>query len=207
MPQVEAVRTTFSPDELGEQILRSVRSLPRQGLRLLIAHWAGETGWGRDCWNFNIGNKKATSAQQSYVALNCDENLPRADVLRMHAADPDHVQITLDANGNIPDSATLHAVFLPPHRVTWFRAFDSFAAGVSDYLGMLQRNFPEAWQVVLDGGSAEEYAKWLKQRRYYTASLSRYTRLLNDQLALVDERAPQALAMVEEIARSSVPLS
>lgn len=207
MAEIPLAKTPASAEQMGEKFLESVRTLTRQGLSLLIAHWAGETGWGNSMYGFNVGNEKSNGKSGNWHFLSCDENLPLATAQKLQAADPERVHIrTAITEGMSPD-AWVNVWFDAPHPYTRFADYPDLDTGVAKYLSMLQRRFPEAWAVLTSGGSAEDYARALKKRGYYTASVNRYIELLRGTLAMVADRAPKALAMTERIATESAPLS
>lgn len=207
MPVQPAVITPHSANDIGLAFLRAVRTLTRSGLSLLIAHWAGETGWGKGMHNENVGNKKSSGKSGDWTFFGCDENLTLATAERLRAGEQGEL-VTVRSTWTDKDGvAWANVWFDAPHPYSRFAAFDSLDAGVADYIGMMKRTFPKGWAVVLRGGTPEEFAKALRDEHYYTASVASYTRLMKGVLAMVPSRAAEALAMVERVATESVPLS
>jgi hypothetical protein len=145
------VQTHCTPAELYRALGDAWRPLcgtepTRGGILVLLAHWALETGFGHSCWCYNLGNVKHVAGDgRDFYQIRCNELV----------------------NGN--------AVWYdPPHPATSFRAFDSLASGVVDYLTILRGQFGFAWPAV-EAGDAADFCHRLKLRGYYTADESTYT--------------------------------
>jgi hypothetical protein len=146
-----AVQTHCTPGELyrelGDAWVRLCGSEPtRASLLVLLAHWALETGFGHSCWNWNFGNSKHVAGDgRDFYQIRCNEVV-------------NGVVVWLD----------------PPNPGCSFRAFDSIAAGVVDYLTLLRGQFGFAWPHV-EAGDPAAFCHALKQRGYYTADEALYT--------------------------------
>ena len=116
-------------------------------LRILLAQWALETGWGKACHNWNIGNVKAAAGGvYNWQYFRCNEVL----------------------NGKI-------VWFDPPNPGCCFRAFSTIEDGVLDHLRLLvqHKTFSLAWPAVITGDPVR-YAHVLKMAGYYTADEATY---------------------------------
>lgn len=192
MPRVEALRTPASPDDVGLSMLTVLPSLSRSSLRILLAHWAGETGWGKAMYNWNVGNSKSGGKSGDWMYLSCTELVPRERVDAMLTDS----RVRLERPNQT--GAMVELRFEPDHPWSRFQSFVSLDEGVRHYLGMMARSFPRSWSVALRGdGNVEEYARILRSERYYTATVERYVALLKGTLDQVDRRAPEALAAAE----------
>jgi hypothetical protein len=207
MAEIPLTKTPASAETMGEKFLESVRTLSRQGLSLLIAHWAGETGWGDSMYGNNVGNEKSSGKSGNWHFLSCDENIPLATAQKLQAADPERVHIRTAITEGMSPKAYVNVWFDAPHPYTRFTDYADLDTGVAKYLSLIQRKYPEAWAVVTSGGTPEAFGTALKKRGYFTASLKIYLDLLKGTLAMVKDRAPKALAMTERIATESAPLS
>lgn len=117
-------------------------------LLILLAQWAFETGWGKKCHRWNIGNFKSSPGDgRAWVFYACTEYL-----------------------GNPP---VLHS-FTPPHPQTRFRAYLTIEEGVTDYVVSLKRQFWKAWPAV-EMGDPVQFAHLLKSQGYYTDDEAHYT--------------------------------
>lgn len=117
----------------------------KEALCVLLAQWALETGWGKKCWCWNIGNYKHVPGDgRDYTYFKCDE------VMR--------------------DGRT---VWYDPSRLAdkpycCFKAYSTIEGGAIDYLASLNKHFTSAWPDVL-AGNPEAFAHDLKLQHYYTA--------------------------------------
>lgn len=130
-------------------LCKAAPELPRSGVLVLLSQYALETGLGRACHNYNLGNAKhITGDGHKWTMFRCSEII----------------------NG--------HEVFFdPPHPQTWFRAFDTLEEGAADYVAMLRRRFAVAWPAV-ERGDVASFGHMLKAAHYYTADESAYVRAL-----------------------------
>ena len=170
-------------------------------LRILLAQWAEETGWGHACHNWNIGNVKASAGgAQGWQYFKCEEDLEASYAKKLVAADPRHVCIT----GNFMRKGVLYATtyFLPKHSGCCFRAFDTCDQGVLDHIVLLVNNprFSQAWPAVVHGDPAA-YAHLLKVAGYYTADESIYAQTVSSlfrQFKKIEPTAVPAAAQDDE---------
>lgn len=112
---------------------------------IVWSQWALETGRGKSCFNYNVGNIKQFDHTKPLHMLN-------------------RVWEIVDGK---------RVEFSPPHPQTWFRAYDSLGDGVVDYLSVLKRRFSRATPALLSGEPAT-FAEVLGACGYYTASASEY---------------------------------
>ena len=145
------VQTRCTPEELYRALGDAWRPLcgsdpSRASLLVLLAHWALETGFGHSCWCWNFGNVKHVAGDgRNFYQIRCNEIV----------------------GGRV--------VWLdPPNPGCSFRAFDSIAAGVVDYLTLLRGQFGFAWPQV-EAGDPAGFCHALKIRGYYTADEASYT--------------------------------
>lgn len=140
----------------------------RNGLLVLLAHWALETGFGHSCWNWNLGNYKHVLGDgHDYYQVRCNEIIGGQTVW-------------LD----------------PPNPGCSFIAFEDLATGASHYLTALRGTFRAAWPAVCAGDPAQ-FCHLLKIARYYTADEAVYAsgvvrcfRQLDSQIPNVEFNVP-----------------
>lgn len=120
----------------------------RDSILVLLAQWGIETGDGRACWNFNLGNVKRVPGEPWTWLQNVWEMI-----------------------------GGKKQVFQPPHPQTHFRAFRSLDDGAAAYLAFLHSRFAKSWPAVTDGDPAG-FAHLLKLQRYYTADEQQYARAM-----------------------------
>ena len=133
----------------------------RASLLCLLSQWALETGRGKHCHNWNLGNVK-WSPGYTRTMFRCSE---------------------VGTDGK-------ERYFDPPHPCTWFRAFEDLDHGVADYLHVLHDgHFAPAWASV-EAGDVHAFAVELKALGYYTASEALYERGVASLFAEFDAAIP-----------------
>ena len=155
-------RTVIAPEVLLVGLARVSPDLPWTSLLVLLSQWSVETGGGRACWNWNLGNKKRIPGRPFTMLRNTWE------ILRSPVTGP-HVTSSIDQG-----DGTWRVTFQPPHPQTHFQAFDSAEAGIFAYVDGMRRRFARAWVTLADG--PEAFAHALKTLRYYTAPADAYAR-------------------------------
>lgn len=154
MPKVAAIKTLVTAPEaliaLRDAWVERYGANPsRASLCVLVAHWALETGHGKSCWNYNLGNVKSFQREgDDWCFFRCNEIIKGKVVW-----------------------------FDPDHPACCFMAYPSLPAGAAAYLAKLVKHFAPAWPAVLAGDPAA-YSHLLKVNRYYTADETAYTRTL-----------------------------
>jgi hypothetical protein len=200
MAEVADKLTPVSAETLGSAFLEQLPGLGRQGLRLLLAHWASETGWGKSMHNWNVGNSKSSGSSGDWTYFKCGETVSLATATEWEKSG----LVTIDSiNG---DKATV--TVYPKHPACRFAAYPDLAAGAKAYLNLLQTSYSQAFDVAILGGTAEEFARALNanpKRIYYTASVESYVTLMNGVIKSVERAAPVVLASVPE--EGDVPLA
>ena len=144
-----------------------------EAIKILLSHWALETGWGKSMWCYNVGNAKAKpGGSYDWCFFRCNEIIDVRLAETMAERDPEHVQITKRyKNGRCI------TWFEPKHRWSCFRAFRSLEDGAYDHLKLIVQKFDKAWPYVV-AGNPERYSRALKGMGYYTADEEQYTRVL-----------------------------
>jgi len=211
MEEFKAERTKVTPQRMAlamyDAYWRYFRSWPnRDTIRVLLAHWALETGWGKWMWCYNVGNVKSHSGDDhDYCFFKCNEILIKPVAERLLVEDPTRVQIT-----SYRSDDTCIVWFLPKHPWSRFRAFKTLEEGVYHHLKLLVQKFNKAWPHAV-AGDPEEYCYALKEQRYFTADLSSYK---NTFLAVFDKLdalevpdGPVLTSMEKERVLGSVSLS
>ena len=142
----------------------------RGSLLVLLAQWALETGRGKACHCYNLGNAKSVDGDgYDYTFFRCNEVI----------------------GGRV-------VWFDPPHPACRFRAFETLEAGAADYLALLHRRFASAWPAVLAGDPAD-FAHRLKAARYYTANEAAYAAGLTSLFCEFDRTVPRDVPGVPDV--------
>ncbi len=176
--ELKAEKTNVSVQEIAIEMTlaywRYFRSWPKKNtIKILLAQWALETGWGKHMWCYNIGNAKSREGDgHDYCFFACNEILSEHASRALQAEDPERVKIT-----STRSNGTCIVWFYPKHPWCRFRAFRSLSEGVYDHLKMVVRTFDKAWPHAVDG-DPRAYSRALKLQKYYTADEASYTKTL-----------------------------
>lgn len=181
-------RTPVSHADVQKTLASLRPDLPQAALRLLVAQASLETARFTHCYNFNLGNKKASEGQSHTHLRNTWEMVSPAKArayatsAQSHLCSFDRDVMALEPNASKPK---LRVTFQPPHPQTRFRAYDSLEAGAKDWVAFLDRLGTKNPQLrdALESGDAEAYARELKRSGYFTASSSAYARGLKAHLS------------------------
>lgn len=195
---------TMSPNEVVTQstrpaardvvsmLLQSWNELTENGARTLTAQFIAETGGGKNCYNWNLGNVKS-GPNEPHMYLQgvwevlspsgAEAQVAQANGLA-HLATPDEIR---KHGWGCPDGQSI-AVFSPPHSQCRFRAYNSLQDGAQRWLGHHQRiaagdpNF----LTVVNAGDTKAVAHVLKKAHYYTADEGSYARAMTTAKANID---------------------
>jgi hypothetical protein len=164
-------RTRIVAGALGE-VLRN--EFEAQGLKLsphailvLVAMSAHETGEWVSCWNYNLGNVKASpSWEGNYTCLNNVWEVlkgkerwfsPRGEIAGRNGA-------LIGKEWALP----------PGHPQTRFRAYMSLDYGVAGFVSKMLGLYRPALEVLCNGGTSDAFIAELKRLKYFTGDLVKY---------------------------------
>ena len=185
-------RTTPTSRDVVVMLLAAWSDLTENGARTLTAQFMAETGGGKYCFNWNLGNVKA-GPNESHMYLRgvwevdsvdgAQAQVDRANGLA-HVATDDEIK---KHGWGCPAGKSI-AVFDPPHPQCRFRAYGSLAEGAKRWLGHHQKiaQHDADFITALNGGDTAAVAHALKQARYYTAAESDYARAMARTKTQVD---------------------
>lgn len=146
---VPTVRTSFSDLQLCSALIKAwydeYKSLPsKESIGVLVSQKKIETG-SNYCWGWNIGNSKVGNDEPGKII--------KYQMLR----------------GTWEIINGKKVIFEPPHRATWFMAFDTLAEGIRHHFDLLKnKRYKIAWAAV-EKGDVPLFAHLLRQQGYYTA--------------------------------------
>lgn len=171
------VATQVSPEDMRVALGAAWQALwnetpSTRSTLLLAAHYSLESGGGRSCMNYNIGNKKAKpdGGWGDFTFFTTWELVDESQAARDEAVNSDAApcrRVSTNPNG------TVKMVYSPNHPACCFRAYDSLDSGVADYLTGLKKRFSLAWDQVI-AGDPVAFSHALKVQHYYTALESEY---------------------------------
>lgn len=166
-------KTPATPEQAFASFRRAVPTLGADGLCVLVAHWALETGSGTRMCAWNIGGAKATvGGAHDWTFLTTHE--VEAGVSVKYSAPPLDMQpnITAESLRAVADKALVRRI-----RTTCFRAYESFDVAVADHVALIRKRFAPAWPHVV-AGNPQMYGLTLGALRYYTAPRDQYAAAL-----------------------------
>ena len=174
--------TTPTPRDVVTMLLLAWPELTDQGARTLTAQFMAETGGGKYCFNWNLGNVKAGPNEQHMYLRNVWEvDSPagaQAQVARAkglaHVATPEEIK----KHGWSCPAGKAVAVFDPPHPQCRFRAYNSLRDGAQRWLvhhQQIARRNP-GFLTALNAANIAAVAHALKLAGYYTAGEGDYAR-------------------------------
>lgn len=203
--ELEAVRTPVTKQQMAiafyEAYWRYFNSWPKKdSIRILLAQWALETGWGKSMWCYNVGNAKSRPNDgYDWCFYKCNEIIAKSTAERLQATSPATAKIT-----SYRSDGLCVIWFYPKHAWSRFRAFRALDAGVYDHLVLVVKKFDKAWPYVVRGDPAE-YSRALRRQGYYTADEAAYTKTLKgvfDMLASIE--LPDRPLLTEEERREAL---
>ncbi len=166
-PLYRAPKTTaVSAGEMNAAVVRVWKALVGNGksddlvedaAMVLVGQWGLETGWGAKMMNFNFGNVKRGGAKILFTAFSTSEyyTSEKGSIAAVNCAKHSRL-IGHNAKG-------WGAAFDPPHKQTYFRAYETLDDGVKAHFSVLQNqaNFVAGWKALADhaagtGASASE---------------------------------------------------
>jgi hypothetical protein len=189
--EVPVQRTSPSAAQVVDMLLGAWPELTNNGARTLAAQFMAETGGGKYCFNWNLGNVKArdTSVLHMYLA-NVWECFSKANA--------DSAVANAGGQARIPDAdeSKKHGwacpdtivVYSPPHAQCRFRAYASLADGAKRWLEHHKAIAAKdaGFLTSLNSGDTAAVAHALKSAGYYTASEADYAKAMKRTKASVD---------------------
>ena len=181
--QVVPVLREFWPD-IGEQ-----------GARTLAAQFSIETGAGRHCYNFNIGNPKAGPSEPHMYLRGVWEGLGRSELDRMRGDTKFGALVREEApadilkKGHVVPGGKIVVILDPPHPGARFRANATLELGVERFAALHQRIGAKngVYVPALRSGDSRAVARILGTVGYYTGNVDAYAQGMINQRDIIDE--------------------
>ena len=155
---VDTIQTNFSQKELIKTLIETwfniYNKLPdKENIAIIFSQWSLETGQGKFCWNYNIGNVKAFDRANEvieYCSLKGVWEIVNGKRIELSVNDPG----------------------------SWFRSFATLKKGVDFHLDFLMnKRYKNAWGAIVDGDPVD-FSRKLRVQGYYTAPEAHYTKAL-----------------------------
>jgi peptidoglycan hydrolase-like protein with peptidoglycan-binding domain len=191
--EVVTKRTTPAPQEVVEMLKTEWPALSENGARTLTAQFMGETGGGKYCFNWNLGNVKEPSGRLPHMYLrNVWEVVSQGAAEAQVQAAGGLARIASDAeakkHGWSHPVGMAVVVFSPPHAACRFRAYANLRDGAQRWLGHHHRIAVQnpSYLDSVNAGDTGAVAHALKMARYYTLAEADYAKLLAREKAEID---------------------
>jgi len=168
-----------------------------EGARTLAAQFSMETGAGRHCYNFNLGNHKAGKNELHMYLRGVWEGLGQ-DTFEKMREDPRFGKLVrveapadVKAKGHVVPAGKLVVILDPPHPGARFGAHASLLSGVERFAELHKRigRKNEAYLTALRSGDGRLVARLLGSPaiRYYTGNVDAYAQGMLNHRAIIDE--------------------
>lgn len=194
--EVETTTTTPKTGDVYTLLIGSWPELNEEGALSLTAQFWHETGSGKHCYNWNLGNVKAGVAVPHMYLKNVWEvfsGLLMATELVARTPGQAHVATVTEIRDHgwpCPPGKAI-VVFQPPHEQCRFRAYASLADGAAKWIEHHQRIAAQNpdYLAQLNAGDLPAIARSLKLARYYTAGEEGYAAaMVRSRVAILKAR-------------------
>lgn len=185
-------RTTPTAAAVVMMLQAAWSELTNNGARTLTAQFMAETGGGKYCFNWNLGNVKAGSDEPHMYLANvweCDSQAG-ADAQVARAGGLARIATSDEIAAHGWKCPNVVVVFTPPHPQCRFRAYASLGDGAQRWLDHHKRisSANPDFLTALNAGDVTAVAHALKTARYYTAAEVDYGRAMTRAKADVDHQ-------------------
>jgi hypothetical protein len=191
--EITTTTTTPTPQQVVDMLLSSWHELTPNGARTLTAQFMAETGGGKYCFNWNLGNvKSGPNTPHMYLRGVWEVDTPAGAQAQVAQANGlAHIATDEEVSKHrwgLPAGKVI-VVFQPPHPQCRFRAYSSLQEGAERWLGHHQAiaKRDPSFLAALNAGDIAAVAHALKQARYYTAAESDYARAMVRTRAQIDQ--------------------
>ncbi len=195
--EVSVQRTTPTPKQVVDMLMSAWPGLNETGARVLTAQFMGETGDGRYCFNWNLGNVKSSSTANKHMYLanvwecikdsNVDATLKEAGSLGRTV---DQGSQEARSHGWTCKAGKSLVVFSPPHAQTRFRAYDSLQNGAERWVKHQQGTASKepAYFPALNAGDIDTVVNCLDKVKYFSGSRDVYLSSMKRKKAQIDKQ-------------------
>lgn len=177
------VPTTRTPISLVDFTRAAIRNwgdgIPSEKtMALLMGQYRVETGgMGENTWNWNVGNHKWSGSGNYMTLVGVCEAINPADEARLVAEGAIKPLEASKCRGQVAPAGKIMVEWIPPHRTTWFQAFNSLDEGMLYHVNWLKKR-QSVWNSLKEAMTPEDFAFELKRHNYFTADPEAYARLL-----------------------------
>jgi hypothetical protein len=186
--EVAAEQTIVHPQQLLDLLKVRFKEVNQLAHRVLTAQAMLETGDGKSCYKWNVGNIISTVDKRHMYLTNVSNCLSPGTVKLELDTGLAHLATSVDTNFTVrcKDGHT-RVVFHPPHPKTRFRAFFALEDGAAAWLGT-HRTYANDFNyaTALNKGDVRTVAAIMKQRGYYEADENAYAERLRGALSAIN---------------------
>jgi hypothetical protein len=189
--EVPTQQTTPTPGDVVAMLLKTWAELIPNGARTLAAQFMAETGGGKFCFNWNLGNVKAGPNDLHMYLHNvweCD-SAAGASAQVQSSNGLAHIATSQEIQQHGWRCADAVVVFQPPHAQCRFRAYTSLEMGAQLWLGHHQKisQTNADYLKAVNAADIPAVAHFLSLAHYYTAPEASYAAGMASQKKLIDQ--------------------
>lgn len=191
--EVTTKRTTPSANDVVTLLRQAWPELTENGARTLTAQFMHETGGGKYCFNWNLGNVKAGASElHMYLHGVWEVDTPeraKGQVDKSNGLAHIATDEEIKQHGWSCPTGKSVAVFDPPHVQCRFRAYVSLQDGAQKWMGTHKSIAGKNPNYLADvnKGDCAAVAKDLKNAGYYTGGEADYARSMTSKKAEIDK--------------------
>jgi hypothetical protein len=191
---LERITKATKPEifEMVSMLKAAWPGLGETGARVLTAQSMAETGDWRFCFNWNLGNVKATKTQkhmylrgvwECYTAVEAKAEVAKSGGLGRLATAEESKKKGWSCPGKVV------VAFEPPHVQCRFRAYDTLAEGAQKWMEYHQTRAAKTagYLPALNAGDVATVVRTLKAARYFTADEGHYRKGMENKLAAINK--------------------
>lgn len=192
--EVGTQTTTPTAVQVIDMLLSVWPDLNNEGARVLTSQFMCETGGRKYCFNWNLGNVKASAKEMHMYLKNVWECYKTENVDAAVAAAGGAARAV--ENGS--EEARRHGwkcpqaivVFSPPHAQCRFRAYPDLESGAKRWVAHHQKiaGQDSSYLPALKGGDIDGAVHSLKKARYFTAGEEQYAHNMKLAKARIDKQ-------------------
>jgi hypothetical protein len=191
-------KTRVDPGSQVVPVLRAIwPEVGELGARVLAAQFSLETGSGRHCYNYNLGNHKAGASEPHMFLRGVWEGVTRGEYEKFRVSETFGALVREEtakesaAKGHGVGAGKIVIILSPPHPAARFRANATVEEGVERFMALHRRiagkNPP--FMAALRAGDTQRAARILGSPGvgYYTADSEAYAQGMQNQRDIIDE--------------------
>ncbi len=183
--------TTPSAGAVVSMLLSNWTDLNQNGARTLAAQFMAETGGGKSCFNWNLGNvKSGPDTPHMYLRNVWECDTPAGAATQVANSNSlGHIATAQEIKDHGWDcKGAVVVVFQPPHAQCRFRAYANLQEGAKIWLDRHRKMALSNAEYLkaVNAGDTAAVAHFLRLARYYTAPEANYAAGMASQKKVID---------------------